>query len=51
MNTVEKAIDRAELLAEGPYAELLAEGPYAELFARRRRRGWRCYGNDLGKSQ
>lgn len=23
-------------------------GPYVELFARRRRRGWRCYGNELG---
>jgi N6-adenosine-specific RNA methylase IME4 len=25
----------------------LAAGPYAELFARRRRPGWRCFGNEL----
>jgi N6-adenosine-specific RNA methylase IME4 len=25
----------------------LAAGPYAELFARRRRAGWRCFGNEL----
>jgi N6-adenosine-specific RNA methylase IME4 len=27
--------------------EELASGPYAELFARRRRRGWRQYGDEL----
>jgi N6-adenosine-specific RNA methylase IME4 len=27
----------------------LAEGPYAELFARRNRRGWCCYGNELAQ--
>lgn len=28
--------------------EALAEGPYVELFARRRRRGWTCLGNEVG---
>ena len=27
--------------------EALYDGPYAELFARRRRPGWSCYGNEL----
>lgn len=27
--------------------EALSPGPYAELFARRRRPGWRCFGNEL----
>jgi site-specific DNA-methyltransferase (adenine-specific) len=28
-------------------AETLCPGPYAELFARRQRRGWMCYGNEV----
>jgi N6-adenosine-specific RNA methylase IME4 len=28
-------------------AEQLSPGPYVELFARRRRPGWQCYGNEL----
>lgn len=27
--------------------EKFAEGPYAELFARRKRSGWNCYGNEV----
>jgi N6-adenosine-specific RNA methylase IME4 len=27
--------------------ELLCDGPYVELFARRRRVGWQCFGNEL----
>lgn len=29
--------------------ERLYPGPYVELFARRRRRGWRVYGNEVGR--
>lgn len=32
-------------------AEALSAGPYVEIFARRRRRGWRCLGNELPKSR
>jgi N6-adenosine-specific RNA methylase IME4 len=32
-------------------AEALSEGPYVELFARRRRRGWRCIGNEISKTR
>jgi N6-adenosine-specific RNA methylase IME4 len=28
---------------------LVAGGPYAEVFARRRRPGWQCYGDELGE--
>ena len=31
--------------------ETLFDGPYAELFARRRRPGWRCYGDQLPKGR
>ena len=29
--------------------ERLAPGPYVELFARRERRGWTCFGDEIGK--
>jgi N6-adenosine-specific RNA methylase IME4 len=29
--------------------EQLAPGPYVELFARRQRKGWTCFGNELGR--
>jgi N6-adenosine-specific RNA methylase IME4 len=36
-------------IAALPVPDLAADGPYVELFARTRREGWTCWGNEVGK--
>ena len=48
-STFEAAVGRHSEKPEAFYdlVEKLAAGPYAELFARRRRPGWSCFGDEL----